>query len=532
MIRRFIALLTALFMLTACTAVFAESTEAPAADVATEPVLLVTVNGEQVFDDNSDLMEMVNYYLSSLSSNGYDITSEDLVNEVNQYSMDTVIRTIIVRQHAAEMGLDQFTDEELAAFRTEAEERWEEIVQSYMSSDYSITDESSDEDKTAARADTLATLEAMGYTQESFVEDMIAASSDNEIINRVQQDIVKDITISDEEVLDYYNGLVEEDKESYENDISNYEFMTQYYGSDSYYIPDGYRGIIHILLEVDEDLLNTWKDLTARFEEQQQAEEDASSDEGESAADEAAAEEASAEDDAADNTAAEEVPAEDAAADNTAAEEAPAEDAAADEAAAETEAEPEATEEPVTQEMIDAAEKAIMDSVQPTVDEIMTKYNAGTSFEDLIAEYGTDPGMTDAATLADGYHVHPDGILYDADFVKGAMSLREVGDVSDPVLTQFGIHILKYLKDIPGGPVELTETMKEELRGTLLSEAQQEAFYDKVDEWFAASTIEYTEAGEAWKLDETAAQEEVEGVEEEPGIEASSDDQTEEAPQE
>ena len=56
MIRRFIALLTALFMLTACTAVFAESTEAPAADVATEPVLLVTVNGEQVSEITNSMM--------------------------------------------------------------------------------------------------------------------------------------------------------------------------------------------------------------------------------------------------------------------------------------------------------------------------------------------------------------------------------------------------------------------------------------------------------------------------------------------
>ena len=233
--------------------------------------------------------------------------------------------------------------------------------------------------------------------------------------------------------------------------------MTQYYGQDSYYVPEGYRGIVHILLKVDQELLDAWKDLTARFEEQQ-------ADTAEDGADTA-------------------------------------------EATADPEATPEPTEEPVTQDMVDAARKAILDSVSATVDEIMAKYNEGTSFEDLIREYGTDPGMQDEATVAEGYHIHPDSILYDSDFVKGAMGLEKIGDVSEPIVSQFGVHILQYLKDIPGGVMELTDSLKEELRDALLQEKQQDAFTSLLDQWMAESDIQYTEAGEAWKLDEDAAAE-------------------------
>ena len=53
--------------------------------------------------------------------------------------------------------------------------------------------------------------------------------------------------------------------------------------------------------------------------------------------------------------------------------------------------------------MVEAAKQAILDSVQATVDEIREKLNNGASFDDLIKEYGTDTGLQDDATRAQGY---------------------------------------------------------------------------------------------------------------------------------
>ena len=210
----------------------------------------------------------------------------------------------------------------------------------------------------------------------------------------------------------------------------------------------------------------------------------------------------------------------------------PAGDEAADEADGEAEAqEPEPTAEPVepvTQEMIDAAEQAILDSLKETLDEIASKYESGASFESLIAEYGTDPGMlsTDAQSeysggtplkelfekygegmlgesAIKGYMIHPESLMYDANFVKGAMSIDKVGDLSSPVVSQFGVHILKYLRDIPGGAVDLTDELREELHTALM----QEKFNVALDEWYAQANIVYTAEGEPWKLPDEALEE-------------------------
>ena len=81
-----------------------------------------------------------------------------------------------------------------------------------------------------------------------------------------------------------------------------------------------------------------------------------------------------------------------------------------------------------------------------------------------------------------------------------AAALEKVGDVSEPILGQSGVHILKYLRDVPGGAVELTDAMIEEFRGTLQSEMESEMMATAVEEWINASEIVYTEAGESWKL--------------------------------
>ena len=349
--KRLISLLLALCLTAVSFAALAEAAEnteaAEAAEVteAAEPQLLATINGTEIYDNDPDLEYWISYYMYQLSSSGYDTDNPDLLSDVNNYSLYNTLNFAVLRQKAAELGLADFTDEEIAAMEAEARESWASALENYETSYFGITDESSEEDRTAARGDALALLEEMGYTEESYVAEMVDGSVTNELIGRVQKYASEGLEVTDDEVVSYYDELAQEDEEQFKEDVSSYEFMTQYYGQDSYYIPEGYRGIVHILLKVDQELLDAWKDLTARFEEQQEDTADDGADTGEAAAE--------------------------------------------SEAAADPEATPEPTEEPVTQEMVDAARKAILDSVSATVDEIMAKYNEGTSFEDLIKEYGT-----------------------------------------------------------------------------------------------------------------------------------------------
>ena len=476
MMKKILSVLLALMMMVGAAGALAEA-ETDTSD------LLVTVNGTEIYSSNPDIQYWISYYLYMLSSYGYSTDDESMLTMIDQYALENTIRLELIKQKAVEMGLDKLSDEESAKIDEDGKASWENQLESIESSQ-GITAESSDDDKAAARADALAEMEAQGYTEETYLASFRENAISNLMITRVRDKLSEGMTVSDEDIQAYFDALVAEDKATYENDVSSYEFYTQYYGQPSYYVPEGYRGITHILLKVDDELLNNWKDLRNRLEEQKDAEAEAA--EKEAAGEDAATEETTTEEASAEATA--------------------------------TEA-PEATAEPVTQEMVDAAEQAILESVKAITDEIRAKLDAGTSFDDLIKEYGTDPGMEDDATRAKGYAVHKDSVLWDPIFTKTAMALEKIGDVSDPVVGSYGVHILHYLQNIAGGAVELTDEMKESFRAELLDEQQSEKLNSALDQWFAEAAMEWTKAGEAWKLPEDeedqALEVEVEGEAEE-----------------
>lgn len=422
--KRFLALFLAVAMMLTVVSAFAEEA----------PVLLVTVNGEELTTDDSDYQYFLNEYESS-----YGPLEGDDLDYATALSLQGAIEYALIRQKAAEKNYSEISEEEKALYRAEVEAYWDDQVEYLLESSYGITADSTDAEKTEATALLLTELESEGYTKDAFVDSYVESYVRTYPSIQLVSELTANLTVSDEDILAAFNAAVEEDKAIYEGNIFMYEFYTAYYGQSSYYIPEGYRGILHILLEVDEELLNNYSTLVAALEEQDEA-------------------------------------------------------VTADEATEETSEEPA---EPVTAEQVEAARQAILDSVQPTVDEIMEKYNNGTSFQDLIAEYNTDPGMQDEATLRDGYSVHAESFVWDSAFTEGAMALQNVGDVSEPVLSSFGVHILYYLRDVPAGAVEFTDEMKAEFSETALTEKQSEVYYAAIDEWLAEAEIVYTAEGQA-----------------------------------
>ena len=276
MMKRLFCILLSLMMLTAASFALAEDAAVetaaeetavvePAAEETSEPVLLVTVNGEEIWS-NSDYLQMIlSYYLDVAESNGYDITDQGMLDTINWYSLQYTMRTTVLRQKAAELGLDQLTDEEKAEMEAGGKEQWAALIDYYISSTGAITDTATDDEKAAARADAEAELLKYGYTEEMMISQYTEEASEQLLTDRLKAYLTADKTVTDEEVQAYFDDLVKDDKESYENDVGSYEFYSRYYGQPSYYTPEGYRGITHILLKVDDELLNTWKDLSARL---------------------------------------------------------------------------------------------------------------------------------------------------------------------------------------------------------------------------------------------------------------------------
>ena len=385
--KKWMSLLVCLMMiLTACVAV---------AEDAAKPALVV--NGEEI------TVEKVAEYAQALQSNGY--TEEVDYDQAVAYLAEEAI----LKQKIRELGLDQYTDDEKAAFDAEAKVQWENDIAAYV--EYYLT-EDTDEARAQAQQDAVAYYEAYNYNQEAILENLLLGESYNRLQNHILEG--KDVAVTEEEIADAFQQYVEQDKEMFEGNVYMYEMYQMYYGYQPWYQPEGFRGVTHILLPVDEALLTAWQDARATGEEE-----------------------------------------------------------GADTAA------------------VEAARQAVLDSCKEQIDDIYARLEKGESFEALIAEYGTDDGMKNEEYLKNGYAVHPNSMSYDADFVAAAFSdkVQKVGDVSDPTVSQFGIHILQYVKEIPGGAVEMTDEIKAELQEYLTSAKESTYYSEAVSAWINESEI-------------------------------------------
>lgn len=127
--------------------------------------------------------------------------------------------------------------------------------------------------------------------------------------------------------------------------------------------------------------------------------------------------------------------------------------------------------------------EARLASTEETVREINSRLEAGESFAALIAEYGTDVSFENESFYDAGYQVHRDSVIWEDDFVAAAFSeeMAAPGCWSAPFASELGVHILYYLKDVPGGALELTEEMHDALAYVLYTQRTQTALSERID---------------------------------------------------
>lgn len=122
------------------------------------------------------------------------------------------------------------------------------------------------------------------------------------------------------------------------------------------------------------------------------------------------------------------------------------------------------------------ADAATMDKAMKRIQEIQQKIKAGESFEALAKKYSEDtssaPSGGDLAWFIQGEMV--------PEFDKAAFAL-EKGQISEPVRTDFGIHLIKLL-DKRQESVQPLETVKEEVTLKLKQHDAEEKFVQHADE--------------------------------------------------
>ncbi|MBQ7594388.1 MAG: peptidyl-prolyl cis-trans isomerase [Synergistaceae bacterium] len=105
----------------------------------------------------------------------------------------------------------------------------------------------------------------------------------------------------------------------------------------------------------------------------------------------------------------------------------------------------------------------ILVSDDATLAKVQEELKAGKSFDVVAKEYSTDPG---SALNGGDLGEFPRGVMV-PEFEKAAFDLKNPGDVSEPVKSQFGWHIIKLEERIPESPTpfeQVKSQIMEELR--------------------------------------------------------------------
>ena len=130
--------------------------------------------------------------------------------------------------------------------------------------------------------------------------------------------------------------------------------------------------------------------------------------------------------------------------------------------------------------------KEALEEIRPTAEEVLKKAQDGGDFDQLITEYGEDPGM---AANPDGYLVY-EGASFVENFLNAALKLEKVGDIAPKIVeTEYGYHIIMLASRPVPGAVPYEE-VSAEILNTIGQQRAAEYWNSLMEEWIEAAEVE------------------------------------------
>ncbi len=403
--------------------------------------VVLEVNGQPfVKGDVQQLIENELDYQVYLYSYQYgetlDRNDPELVSYVQDAAFDSIVQRAVIEEKLQKDGYTALAPEEEEAVQAAAQAEYDGYIEEVLT--YDLADsELSDEEK---RAEAEKLLPQFGYPSMAMLleQERIAAAEE-----KLYQEIVKDVTLTEEDLIAAYDQYVAAAKADYEFDIGYFESDVEN-GVQIYYYPAGYRYVKHILIGFPDEEYDALMSMTTDVLLAQQALTDAQ-----------------------DKL-------------NAAGEEEKEKALAAQQAAEAALID--------AQSKLDEARDGAYTALQPRVDEVQAAIAAGEEFDALIEKYGEDEGMKVEPAKTRGYVIGTGSTNYVDAFHEGAMALAAVGDVSEPVRTEYGVHLIKYVEEIPEGAVPF-DSVRAQLAADELEYRQDEVYQTAVEQWVKEADV-------------------------------------------
>ena len=210
--------------------------------------VVAEVNGVKLY--KGDFMALYESNKSSFgvtddmeSDSGY----EDTIHQLKDYVLEYMIETELAMQKAEDMGITLTADEEdeLIASVDETLESYRENYRSAMEAEGETVDE------------TLVEAMLQDYLDSNHMDRdfLIESARQSKLVEKLKEEVAKDVTVTDDEVRETYDAYVQDDMENFTSNTSQYE---QYLLSDQpvYYNPEGYRYVQQVLISFDDETLS------------------------------------------------------------------------------------------------------------------------------------------------------------------------------------------------------------------------------------------------------------------------------------
>jgi len=348
-------------------------------------------------------------------------------------AVENMISVGLIECKLTEAGIHDFTSEEQermkAAAQSQYEQLWSQAGDALRENDPAVTDEQ-----------VTAEMESRGYTVDALYRE-------TEITERQYRAIdlfCGNLLLTEEEIANYYEEqFLAPERERYRDNIPLFEKEVLERDGEAFYTPEGYRLVLQILLPYPAEAEKAWKPWAQAVRS-------------------AAAESAQAYTDLA---------------------------VAAATAQDWSELDAPRAEYDRTIEALGRAQKAwearreniALPLAADTLAEISRRFQAGETFPELIAAFSRD--RSERNSEGRGYPVHQASEGWPKAFIEAVFAMEKPGEISAPVLTEQGIHLLFYAGDLPGGDHVLTEEEAAQLEQSAKRYYQTEALYQLMQEW-------------------------------------------------